>query len=234
MTGEPLPDRYLIVNADDLGASAGVNRGILETHERGIVTSASLMIDMPASEEFASREQTEGLSVGLHVTLTNEDAELLFDTDGCRAELERQLARFERLLGRPPTHLDSHHNVHLEPPLSDLFVAVARERDLPLRAFSPARYFADFYGQWDGETHLEQVTVETLSEMLESEVGPGVTEFGCHPGYAGDGFESSYLLEREAELRTLCDPALPRRIEELGIRMIGFAELRDVAGHGRG
>jgi predicted glycoside hydrolase/deacetylase ChbG (UPF0249 family) len=237
MIGEPpLPIRYLIVNADDLGASAGVNRGILEAYERGIVTSASLMVDMPASEEFAARhEQAEALSVGLHVTLTNEDAELLFDTDGCRGELERQLARFERLLGRPPTHLDSHHNVHLEPPLSDLFQAVAREHDLPLRAFSPARYFADFYGQWDdGETHLEQVSVEALSEMLESEVGPGVTEIGCHPGYAGDGFESSYLHEREAELRTLCDPAVPVRIEELGIRMIGFAELRDVAGDERG
>ena len=49
--------RYLIVNADDLGASASVNRGILEAHERGIVTSASLMVDMPASEEFASRSE---------------------------------------------------------------------------------------------------------------------------------------------------------------------------------
>ena len=223
--------RYLIVNADDLGASIGVNRGILEAYERGVVTSASMMVDMPASEEFAARrQQAEGLSVGLHVTLTNEDAELLFATDRCRDELERQLVRFERLLGRPPTHLDSHHNVHLEDPLSELFLEVARERELPLRGFSPARYFADFYGQWDGETHLEQVSVESLGEMLETEVGPGVTEFGCHPGYPGDGFESSYLREREAELRTLLDPAVRARIEELGIRLLSFAELRDVAG----
>ena len=223
--------RYLIVNADDLGASIGVNRGILEAYERGVVTSASMMVDMPASEEFAARrQQAEGLSVGLHVTLTNEDAELLFATDRCRDELERQLVRFERLLGRPPTHLDSHHNVHLEDPLSELFLEVARERELPLRGFSPARYFADFYGQWDGETHLEQVSVESLGEMLETEVGPGVTEFGCHPGYPGDGFASSYLREREAELRTLLDPAVRARIEELGIRLLSFAELRDVAG----
>jgi chitin disaccharide deacetylase len=228
---ESAANRYLIVNADDLGASAGVNRGILEAYERGIVTSASMMVDMPASEQFAARrEQAEGLSVGLHVTLTNEDGELLFDADRCRGELERQLARFERLLGRPPTHLDSHHNVHLEAPLSELFLEVAHERELPLRGFSPARYFADFYGQWDDETHLEQVSVAALSEMLETEVGPGVTEFGCHPGYAGDGFESSYLLEREAELRTLLDPAVRARIEELGIRLTSFAQLRDVAG----
>lgn len=223
--------RYLIVNADDLGASAGVNTGVLEAHTRGVVTSASLMVDMPAAEDFAaSRDEVPGLSVGLHATLTSEDGELLFDTGACRAELERQLARFEELLGRAPTHLDSHHNVHLEQPLSDIFLAVARERDLPLRGFSAARYFADFYGQWDDEMHLEQVSVETLGEMLESEVGAGVTEFGCHPGYAGHGFESSYLHEREAEVRTLCDPLVRARIVELGVTLTSFAELPRIAG----
>jgi predicted glycoside hydrolase/deacetylase ChbG (UPF0249 family) len=228
--------RYLIVNADDLGASAGVNRGILEAYERGIVTSASLMVDMPAAEAFATSSggSGRGLTVGLHATLTNEDAELLFDAVSCRGEVERQLGRFEALLGRPPTHLDSHHNVHLEEPLSEIFGELARERGLPLRGFSPARYYADFYGQWDGETHVEQVSVETLSEMLASEVGPGVTELGCHPGYAGDGFESSYLLEREAEVRTLCDPAIRARLQELGITLIGFSELAAASGAGEG
>ena len=218
--------RYLIVNADDLGASASVNRGILEAHEHGIVTSASLMVDMPGAGSLTS---TGSMSVGLHAQLTNEDAELLFDTGACREEVERQLGRFEALLGRPPTHLDSHHNVHLEPPLSELFEEIARERGLPLRGFSPARYYADFYGQWDDETHLEQVSVETLSEMLAVEVGPGITELGCHPGYTGDGFESSYLIEREAEVRTLCDPAIRARVQELGITLIDYTELAAAA-----
>ena len=47
------PARHLIVNADDFGYSRGVNRGIIEAHERGIVTSASLMVKQPASEEAA-------------------------------------------------------------------------------------------------------------------------------------------------------------------------------------
>jgi predicted glycoside hydrolase/deacetylase ChbG (UPF0249 family) len=225
------PSRYLIVNADDLGASAGVNRGIREACERGIVTSASLMVDMPGSEQFAADPTgpTE-LSVGLHATLTSEAGELLIEPGRCRAELERQLARFEHLIGRAPTHLDSHHNVHFEPELREVFLAVAKERGLPLRGHSPARYFADFYGQWDdGETHLEQVSVEMLWEMLDREVGVGVTEFGCHPGYAGDGFESSYLREREAELQTLCDPAVRERIEALGIKLVSFAELGGIA-----
>ncbi|MBI3874558.1 MAG: ChbG/HpnK family deacetylase [Verrucomicrobia bacterium] len=43
--------RFLIVNADDFGLSAGVNRGIIEAHERGIVTSASLMVCQPAAAD---------------------------------------------------------------------------------------------------------------------------------------------------------------------------------------
>jgi chitin disaccharide deacetylase len=228
----PATRRYLIVNADDLGASAGVNRGILEAHERGIVTSASLMVDMPAAAEFASRkDEAPRLSVGLHATLTSEGGELKIELGECRETLERQLQRFDLLLGRAPTHLDSHHNVHLEyPALGTVFEETAAELGVPLRARSAARYYADFYGQWDdGESHPELVGVENLGEVLAREVGPGVTELGCHPGYPGDGFESSYLVEREAEVRTLCDPRVRERVETLGIRLIGFAELADGA-----
>ena len=45
------PSRILIVNADDFGLSAGVNCGIAEAHDEGIVTSASLMVHMPAAAE---------------------------------------------------------------------------------------------------------------------------------------------------------------------------------------
>jgi len=224
----PGTQRYLIVNADDLGASAAVNRGILEACEHGVVTSASLMVDMPGAEDFARRrEQVPQLSVGLHATLTSEDGELRIERSECRAELERQLERFEALLGRAPTHLDSHHNVHLElASLGEVFAALAAELGVPLRARSAARYYADFYGQWDdGESHPELVSVEAFTETLEREVGPGVTELGCHPGYPGDGFESSYLVEREAEVRTLCDPRVRERIEALGVRLISFSEL---------
>jgi chitin disaccharide deacetylase len=221
--------RLLIVNGDDLGASAGVNLGILEAHEHGILTSASLMVDRPAAEAFAAnRAEVPRLSVGLHATLPDTEPELLADVAGCGRELERQLERFEALMGCPPTHLDSHHNIHLQGPLADLFQTVARARGLTLRGFSPARYFADFYGQFDGETDLELISVETLSELLSTEVGEGVTEFGCHPGYAGDAYSSSYLHERETEVRTLCDPAVRVRLDELGIELISFYELAGV------
>src|ERR687893_53407 len=64
-------NRYLIVNSDDFGLSRGVNQGIIEAHEQGIVTSASLMVRWPAAAEAAAyaREHSE-LSLGLHIDLS--------------------------------------------------------------------------------------------------------------------------------------------------------------------
>ena len=60
----------LIVNADDFGRSRGVNRGIVETHERGIVTSTSLMVFRPGAREAATYARAHpGLSTGLHIEL---------------------------------------------------------------------------------------------------------------------------------------------------------------------
>jgi hopanoid biosynthesis associated protein HpnK len=62
--------RRLIVNADDFGLTAGVNRGILEAHTRGIVTSSTLMANGRAFEDAARTAKTfPGLSVGCHVVL---------------------------------------------------------------------------------------------------------------------------------------------------------------------
>src|ERR671917_44151 len=65
-----LDKRYLIVNADDFGRSPGVNRGIAEAHERGIVTSASLMVRWPAAAEAAAYgREHPNLGLGLHLDL---------------------------------------------------------------------------------------------------------------------------------------------------------------------
>lgn len=64
--------RRLIVNADDFGLTSGVNRGIIEAHTHGIVTSATLMASGPKFQEavyLASRTPT--LSVGCHVLLVD-------------------------------------------------------------------------------------------------------------------------------------------------------------------
>jgi predicted glycoside hydrolase/deacetylase ChbG (UPF0249 family) len=212
--------KYLIVNGDDFGASRGVNRGIVEAHRRGILTSTSLMVDAPFSEEAArlSRDLPD-LSVGLHADLPGGDPE------ACADELRRQVGRFQELLGRPPTHLDSHHNIHADTRLLPHFLDAARRLRLPLRGHCAVRCFSRFYGQWDGVSHPEQVSVPSLVHMLREEIPEGVTELSCHPGYADAGFLTSYAAEREAELRTLCDPRVRAAVAEQQIQLIAFRDL---------
>lgn len=73
--------RRLIINADDFGLTAGVNRGIVEAHEHGVVTSATLMANGPAFEEAIALAQSRPrLGVGCHVVLV-DGAPLLNKTD---------------------------------------------------------------------------------------------------------------------------------------------------------
>jgi len=169
------------------------------------------------------------MSVGLHADLPpaltdgGDDA-----TARCGEELERQLRRFIELVGRSPTHMDSHHNVHRLPALELAFVEVAARHGLPMREHSGARYFSKFYGQWSGKSHLEQVALESLVDMLEREVGEGLTELSCHPGYAD--IASGYSIQREAELRTLCDPRASQAIDRLGITLVSYHDYPHIAG----
>ena len=62
--------RRLIVNADDLGFTAGVNRGIVEAHSHGIVTSSTLMAKGRAFDDAVRlAKSVPRLSVGCHVVL---------------------------------------------------------------------------------------------------------------------------------------------------------------------
>ena len=212
--------KYLIVNGDDLGASHGVNRGILEAHKHGILTSASLLVNRPWSAEAAGlARSTPSLSVGLHADLDGPQE------GGVRASILRQLTRFEQLLGRPPTHLDSHHNVHRFPDVLPDVLAVAEGHGLIVRNFSKVRCVPEFYGQWSGRAHLEQVGVASLVHLLRTRVEDGLTELSCHPGYVDSGLVSGYTRERECELRTLCDSSVRAAIREAGIVLVSFRDV---------
>ena len=230
-------DRCLIVNADDFGQSPGINRGVIRAHQHGIVTSATLMVRWPAAEDAAAyaREHPD-LSVGLHLDLGEweyVDGEWRAryevvdtgDPTAVEAEVGRQLETFCRLLGHPPTHLDSHQHVHRHDPVRSALRRVGGQLAVPVRHFtSGVQYRGDFYGQ-DGRGWPvpDAITVETLVGVLAG-LPVGVTELGCHPGEAED-LASTYGAERAVELETLCDPGVKSTVAELGIRLCSFAEV---------
>jgi predicted glycoside hydrolase/deacetylase ChbG (UPF0249 family) len=147
--------RSLVVNADDLGLTVGVNDGIFDAHDHGILTSASLFANAPATADAIRRARSrQSLGVGVHLALVDGTPTLpphrvptLVEGDGrfrrswkpfivacllgrvSLAEVELELtAQIERLrsAGLKPTHLDAHKHVHAYPPV---FAIVARLAD---------------------------------------------------------------------------------------------------------
>jgi len=229
--------RFLIVNADDFGQSPGINRGIIKAYEEGVVTSASLMVRWPASEEAAAYARMHPrLSLGLHADLgewvyrdrtwmpiytrVNMD-----DSREVEHELGEQLALFCDLVGRKPTHLDSHQHVHLRPALRRTFVACAEGLSVSLRhADGRVKYRGDFYGQTaEGSTLPEAITVEGLIKIVEA-LPPGITELGCHPG-EGNDLKTMYRGERAKEVNVLCDPRVRAAIVARGIELCSFSNI---------
>jgi chitin disaccharide deacetylase len=151
--------RNLIVNADDLGWTQGVNRGIAEAHRNGIVTSASLLANGCAFEEgVQSALQSPRLGVGVHLNLSDgkplaparrvkslldENGNfsggpetLLFrltakSLDAREVELEWN-AQIEkvRAAGIRPTHLDGHKHVQMLPGLFAVTLRLAKKHGI--------------------------------------------------------------------------------------------------------
>lgn len=228
-------NRFLIVNADDFGQSPGVNQGIIKAFEKGIVTSTSLMVRFPTAGEAAiyAKEHPD-LSVGLHFNIgewvyRDYNWEPLYEvvpvnnSIGLARELARQLDGFQQLMGRPPTHIDSHQHVHKEEPLRSVAIAAAQTLNIPLRHYCPITYRGEFYGQSaEGYPCHEYIGVNGLVDILSS-LPHGVTELGCHPG-EDEGLDTMYRDERSIELETLCDPGIRSTIERESIVLCSFHE----------
>ncbi len=150
------PRPRVVVVADDFGSSSSVNRAIAEAHDRGILTSASLMAGGEAFDEAVEiAGKRTGLSVGLHLTLCDGKAVLpgseipgLADAGGrfekspvrawlkyrgpaLREQLDREIAaQVDRLeeAGIRPTHVDGHHHLHMHPAVFGLLCRRAARR----------------------------------------------------------------------------------------------------------
>jgi predicted glycoside hydrolase/deacetylase ChbG (UPF0249 family) len=192
------------------------------------------MVRWPAAGEAAgyARRHPE-LSVGLHFDLgewayREETWVPLYqvvpvdDVKTVRQEVAGQVATFRRLVGKDPTHIDSHQDVHLREPVRSVVSEIARNLAVPVRQISPAiRRCGDFYGQTaEGSPLPDAIRVEGLMKILAA-LPPGLTELACHPG-DGNDLASTYLCERPEEVKVLCDPRVRAAIAARGINLCSF------------
>jgi chitin disaccharide deacetylase len=151
--------KNLIVNADDLGWTEGVNRGIVDAHRRGLVTSTSLLANGRAFATAleVSRNHPE-LGIGVHLNLSDgapcADASEVRGLLNVAGQLEggpenlllriaaRKLSLKEvgrewdaqitkiKAAGISPTHLDGHKHVHMLPGLFELALRLAKRHGI--------------------------------------------------------------------------------------------------------
>lgn len=232
--------KRLIVNADDLGLSEGANLGILRAHHTGIVTSATVMMNMPGAVAALDLAQaTPTLGVGIHLTLTGgrpllPDVPGLAGPDGRfrrdqtaapRDELERELrAQVAAFLacGLKPTHLDSHHHVHLQvPAVAAIVLGLAAELHVPVRAMGGApRFIGSFYGH-------DAITAAALISILDGLAEDETAEMMCHPAYLDPELlaGSNYAAERVHELAALTSPEVWEAVDARRIDLISYRDL---------
>lgn len=245
-------ERVLIVNADDFGLSKGQNYGIIEACRNGVVTSTTALVNGAAIDHAAQLSRsTPELAVGMHFVLTlgeplsampgltrdgrlgkwiwQQAEEDILPLEEIAHELACQYRRFVELFGHEPTHIDSHHHVHMFAQIYPIVAAFAREKGIALRIDrqvaaqsgldqQAARSSAGFSSEFYGEAVSEELFLQTLDASIAR--GERSLEVMCHPAYVDRIIMgSAYCYPRLDELDVLTSASLKAAVADRGYRL---------------
>ena len=245
-------ERVLIVNADDFGLSKGQNYGIIEACKNGLVTSTTALVNGAAIGHAAQLSRcVPELGVGMHFVLTLGEPlspmpglaregrlgkwiwqmaeEGSLPLDEIAHELECQYRRFIALFGCEPTHIDSHHHVHMIASVYPIVASFAREKGVALRIDrqlaqrdgldqDAARSSEGFASEFYGEAISEALLLQILDDSIRREEAS--LEVMCHPAFIDHAIMSSaYCHPRLAELEVLTSEVLKYAVAERGYRL---------------
>jgi predicted glycoside hydrolase/deacetylase ChbG (UPF0249 family) len=243
--------RFLIINADDLGLSPEVNRGIFIAHEKGVVTDASLLIQGPyAQQAIETIKQNPSFHVGIHVDLDpllawkspgieqfprRKLLEMMNEPDfvkQVRKEIDKQVRGFLNE-GLIPSHIDTHHHVHGFPRIFELLIEIMDRHGIRSMRFSKKGYA--LLGREDIPITSEQA--QWMEDALRKRKI-------LHPHLLIDPIFSFSLKKipagvtelmvhpsmggdewRQKDFEMLINPLFMRTVRDEGIQLISFSEL---------
>lgn len=249
----------IIINADEFGLSQGINSGIIDGYIKGIITSTTVMANMPAFEHaLMLRKRNTFLGMGLHLNLTKGKPvcdDITFSTDENGVFFSKNkveeffseddaykefMAQIEKLIefGFYPTHLDSHHHVHTMETFKNVVFELAKKYELPVRISDEkyrdeARKFglktADYFLNPFMYNSDENILIDRLKKLPKD----SVVEVMTHPGYMDEETAkmTSYSYKREAELETLISLKDNRALKSLNVEFITYADLNRSKGY---
>jgi len=243
--------RFLIINADDLGISPEINRGIFVAHEKGVVTDASLLIKGPYTRQAIEMiKENPSFHVGIHLDL---DPLLAWKSPGIerlprlklmemmnepdfvkrvKEEIDKQVTAFLHE-GLIPSHIDTHHHVHGFPQIFEPLVEAMYRHGIRAVRFSKKGYA--LLGREDIRITAEQA--RWMEDALrERKI--------LHPRHLIDPIVPFSLKEipggvtelmvhpaiggdqwRQKDCEMLMDPLFMSTVRDEGVQLISFSDL---------
>lgn len=247
--------KKLLIRADDLGYSEGINYGIAKSVKEGIIGSVGVMVNMPSVEHGLELLKGKEVCLGQHTnicmgkpitdpslipSITNEKGEFKSSKeyrgakkdfvvlDEVIIEIEAQYKRFVELTGQQPHYFEG-HAVASENFFKGLEI-VAEKHGLKYSPFSfggPAKINnKDVYVTMKS-TEPNYEPFEALKETIENAKDNEYHMFICHPGYL-DGYilkHSSLTMPRPMEVDMVCNTNTKKWLEEAGVELITYDDL---------
>lgn len=248
-------EHKIIFNADDYGYSRAINLGIIQAYQNGILSSTTMMANMPGFEDGVKlAKENLGLGIGVHLTLTCgspvlSDVQSLCEEDGkfhklsfyekpfeiCEEELLREWdAQIQKILqaGIVPTHLDSHHHVNRLSPMKAVFLKLARKYNLPVRnnfdVPEDIKTVKRFFLGFDGLGSDKEIWKPIMiHNLIQDCLTFGTVEVMCHPGFLDSVvLENSGLTEqRTFTCKELQVDQYRKLFEQNDIKVVTYNEI---------
>lgn len=243
----------LVINADDFGYSKGVNLGILEAYKHGVVSSTTMMVNMPGAAHAAALALAHpGLGVGIHLVLdcgypVHPNVPSLVDESGRFYKMEEMLekaeghdiekelyAQIEKFFswGLTPTHLDGHHHVHGQEKIYPFVEKLANAFKIPIRKVSADPNHSSNQLLKTTDTFLyefygNELTPTSLIDLVKKSTSFETAEIMCHPAYIDEEVltGSSYNVQRARELSILTNLEVKQVIEENHIELVTYKDV---------
>lgn len=242
----------LIINADDFGLTHGVTQAIWDAMVNGAVTSTTMMVNTPGTLEAANiaRENPE-LPIGLHINISLGDPLTKCNSltrnghfvkphvlgtdegyleDELGREVEAQYERFVELVGRKPTHLDSHLYAHQKfSKVKSAVLRLAEKQDIPVRDMATMKYptpvFEGNFKVKPGETGVD--LKHKFIRLVDGLKKADCAELMVHPGWEDEWLltNSSYNVQRKMEYDVLVDPDIISYLHNEDITLSSFRDL---------
>lgn len=250
----------IVINADDYGLTDGVCDAIDELVAKGAVSNTTMMLCAEgAPDRINKRGSRATLEVaGVHLQLTSgrpiartETVPSLVDGVGrfkdprkyavdprdAEKEWRAQIELAKMLIGRNPTHLDSHHGMHRIPELFKVYVRLALEYELPFRGANnelreeiTSRSLPGttaLVRDWTGSCTGPHALIDKVRKLTDASGGPKIIEVITHPGIPDARLNqvSSLNTARRCDYESLMELREKDLLSANRLQMVNFKDL---------